>query len=101
MTVIAAPSDVLIEPDVVESAAALPDDDFSGGGEPGDVPVGRAVRTAVAVALTTVAAGVLVGGTFRGPSARIVGVLAGLAGIALAMLVSRLGGAGPRPPACA
>lgn len=70
------------------TATAAPAETATGDGDlaqPG-VPV----RLAVALALPTAAAGVMVGGVFRGVSPRPYAIVAGVAGVALATLVSRI-----------
>jgi hypothetical protein len=52
-----------------------------------DQPV---LRTAVAVALPTIAAAIMVGGIFTGPGARIYAAIAGILGVALAAFAARL-----------
>ncbi|MFN2465082.1 MAG: DUF3488 and transglutaminase-like domain-containing protein [Candidatus Dormibacteria bacterium] len=56
-----------------------------------ELPAGPSpVRPAIAVALTTVAAAIMVGGVFQGISPRFYATVAGLLGVGLAVLVLRL-----------
>ena len=74
-----------VEEDLDAAAAASGDEE-----DLDQEPERSALRLAIAVALPTIAAAVMVGGIFSGASARIYAAVAGLLGVALAVLASRV-----------
>ncbi|HEX2850329.1 MAG TPA: transglutaminaseTgpA domain-containing protein [Acidimicrobiales bacterium] len=81
---VAPPEDAAVgaEPSPPGAPADLPADDT-----PRDAP---ALRTAVSVSFPVIAAAVMVGGVFLGASPRVYAVIAGLLGVALGAVASRL-----------
>ena len=71
--------------DLDEAAAGIDDGDLEEA-EPERSPI----RLAIAVAFPTIAAAIMVGGIFSGPAARVYAAVAGILGVGLAVVASRV-----------